>query len=213
MNLFLLNLDCGFAVVSFIVVVYDCGEQGNSDYRQSHWCPCRTSTDIRARGMLMWLLEQPSHYNGSLVWVDLGEQSRNLWLMHLILGRGNAGPSWLSYISVCIAVGLYVQLAGCADLKCTRCDTLEYHSLCKLTMRRSWNVLIRHFSSSAWVCYVCILTYTAVISSDHCWYVATLPSVSMTDKVSILCQCHDSIKLTPTYLGVSEIINQLAAST
>src|SRR5437588_819380 len=32
----------------------------------------------------------------------------------------------------------------------------------------------------------------------------------MTDSVSNLYQCHDSIKLTSIYLGVSEIINQLA---
>jgi hypothetical protein len=42
--------------------------------------------------------------SGSLVWTYLGGQSHNPWLMDLILGRGNAGPLWLSYISACISL-------------------------------------------------------------------------------------------------------------
>jgi hypothetical protein len=31
-----LDLDCSFAVVSLIAVVYDWGEHGNLDYQQNH---------------------------------------------------------------------------------------------------------------------------------------------------------------------------------
>ena len=85
-----LNLDGGFAVASFIIVVYDWGKQDNAFWEYHYWYHIVfSSTDIRTGGRSMWLLGEPSHWECPIVWTDLGEQTRshNCWIMHLILGK------------------------------------------------------------------------------------------------------------------------------
>ncbi len=60
--------------------------------------------------------------------------------MHLIRGRGSAGPSWPSYTSVCVtsSSGWSADQGWCADFKYVRCDTLEYHTLRMCARAKKW---------------------------------------------------------------------------
>jgi hypothetical protein len=77
--------------------------------------PAFSSTDIWTRGRLMPMITRAVVSlvkMGSIVWIGLGEQSRMLkWMQenYLIWGRGNAGPLWLFYTSLCVAFCRWVH--------------------------------------------------------------------------------------------------------
>jgi hypothetical protein len=117
------------AVASGIAVVYDWGEQPltwGSICRWTYWYSVHIlSTDIRTRGMFVSLPGQPSHSElYSLTWSWWATWESQVRIIQLIRGRGNAGPSWLSYILVYVAYA--IQLVSCADINYDRCATLDY---------------------------------------------------------------------------------------
>lgn len=80
-----------------------------------------------------------------------------------------------------------VLLASRFNFKYSRCATLECHTLCMFARLPSGAVLIALLLLPAFICWVC-LTYAMFITSD--WLdIESLPSVSVTDKVSVLREC------------------------
>jgi hypothetical protein len=109
----------------------------------NHWC--RLSSHRQLFYSLNWYGWAESHI------ISKGPQDN---ASHS--GRGNAGPSWPSYTSLCVAFGLRVHwlqnVLGALHWNTIQCVCSPDKGVA--------NVLIRHLSSSVRKCSVSFLTYT-----------------------------------------------------
>jgi hypothetical protein len=89
-------------------------------------------------------------------------------MIQLIHGRGNIGPSWLFYISVC-GSGLCYKCR--ADFKIFRCAMLEYYTLRMSACQQVDTVLILRLSQVSTYCvcfshWLCIHFFWLVLCSE-----------------------------------------------
>jgi len=100
---------CVFAAASMTAVVYDWGAHDTSTHRGNYWWSSYfSSTDIWARGTLISLLEWSSGWESfySSNWSGWADVHNGKWTArYSCVCRGNAGPSWPSYTSVCMTCG------------------------------------------------------------------------------------------------------------